>query len=96
MIDLAFFGLSTMTRDGPPPLPEGSTAPSYLRRAPPPERGAFAVVVRFRAEAGDEEPFGRRLDGLDLLATMRSYLSCSALTTSVDPARYRRTGLPGD
>src|SRR5437763_16040051 len=81
-----------MTKDGPPPLPEASTS-ADLRRATPPDRAGFGVVVRVRAGDWEGEPFFRRVDDWDLLATMRSYVSCSFLRAWVDRTRQGRTAL---
>src|SRR5262245_24655908 len=85
-----------MTRDGPPPWLEAAPAASDLRRPPRPVRGVFEVVARFWAEAREPAPLARVVDEFDLLATMRSHLSDSLLTTSVDSARRLRRGRAAD
>src|SRR5579875_1370923 len=83
-IDLAFFGLSTITRDGPWPLADGSAFSTALRRA-----GAFFVeapLVAPRFFTGDSAraPSAGPFCVLDLLATVRSHLSCCQVAYCVD------------
>ena len=94
-IDLAFFGLSTITKDGPLPLADGSAFSAALRRA-----GAFlaeAALAAPRFFTGDSACAHRpgRSAILDLLATVRSHLSCWQLAACVDH-RLPSTARPGD
>jgi hypothetical protein len=89
LIDLAFFGLSTITREWP--LESGSTLPPdfFVVFFPAPEAFGFEDLgaVRFRDSGFSALPLSLGVDPGDFLATMSSYLSSSVLTAWVDPSR---------
>src|SRR5271165_6708840 len=95
LIDLAFLGLSTMTREWPP-LPRAGTSPApALGRGLLGERDVDPVVARLRGADFVGLPFPLAVVAGDFLATVSSYLSSSDSTVSVDPARPARTRCPG-
>src|SRR5208337_3030361 len=94
LIDLAFLGLSTMTREWPPP-PRADTSPApALGRGLLGERDVDPVVARLRGAGFVGLPFPLVVVA-DFLATVSSYLSSSDSTVSVDPSRPARTRGPG-
>src|SRR5271157_1686186 len=91
LIDLAFLGLSTMTREWSP-LPRAGTSPApALGRGLLGERDADPVVARLRGADFVGLPFPLDVVAGDFLATVSSYLSSSDSTVSVDPSRPTRT-----
>src|SRR5208282_1375187 len=95
LIDLAFLGLSTMTREWPP-LPRAGTPPApALGRGLLGERDVDPVVARWRGAGFVGLPFPLVVVAADFLATVSSYLSSSDSTVSVDPSRPTRTRCPG-
>src|SRR5208283_4680540 len=95
LIDLAFLGLSTMTREWPP-LPRAGTAPApALGRGLLGERDVDPADARLRGAGFVGLPFPLVVVAADFLATVSSYLSSSDSTVSVDPSRHTRTRDPG-
>src|SRR5579875_1485871 len=79
LIDLAFLGLSTITSAGPLPLADGPCPSADLRRAVAFFGAAAFGALGFRAGASGPASPPEPSRGFDLLATMRSCLSCCRL-----------------
>ena len=93
LIDLAFLGLSTITREGRSPLGDGSEFLSDFCRTALLARDAFGAAVRLAAGFFDPVSSAGGVVCLDLRATVLSYLSCSQKTACVDPHPCRTDDL---
>src|SRR5271165_1229561 len=95
LMDLAFLGLSTMTREWPP-LPRAGASPApALGRGLLGDRDVDPVAARLRGAGFGGLPSPLVVVAADFLATVSSYLSSSNSTVSVDPSRPTRTRDPG-